>query len=613
MNLISIDKITKFHSNKLLFEDVSTGINEGEKVALIGINGCGKSTLLNIIAGFDQPDKGSVLTNNDLKPSILRQNLDFSPQETIKEHVFGKTDKKLLLIKEYEECIENPDCTKFEQLNEEMERENAWAFESHLKEILHALGIKDLNQKMGELSGGMLKKIGIAETLIKESNIIILDEPTNHLDMETIVWLENYLKNMKKALLMVTHDRYFLDSICTSIWEIHRKKLHIYKGNYSFYLEKHAEKEHSLQKAEERIETILKQEFKWLNRGARARTTKSKGRINKINEMVQREKPEEEKELELSIKTRRLGKKILELKNISFAWENKPIIKNFTYSFKKGEKIGIIGTNGCGKSTLLDIIVGKIKPNSGEIDKGVNTFFGYFDQTAKELPLEMKLIDYIKKDSEMIELGNGQFFTPSQMLEKFLFDSAQHYTPIKKLSGGEKRRLQLVKVLMQNPNFIVLDEPTNDIDIKTLSILEDFLIKFKGVLVVVSHDRYFLDRTTEHILYFDKNNNIQGYEGSATEFLLENKKSTKKKPKENIVEKIKTKKIKLTFKEKKELELLDEEIPKLEEELKKLEEELADTTKTPEDLGKIGLKYEKIQQELDEKTERWLVLQEKNN
>ena len=533
-------------------------------------------------------------------------------KDTIKEHIFSKTDKKLKLIKEYEECVSNPNCTKLEELNEKMNTENAWAFESHLKEILSALQITDLNKKMGELSGGMLKKIGIAETLVKESNIIILDEPTNHLDIETIIWLENYLKNMKKALLMVTHDRYFLDSICTSIWEIHRKQLHIYKGNYSFYLKKHSEKEHSLQKSEERIETILKQEFKWLNRGARARTTKSKGRINKINELIEREKPLQEKELELSVKTRRLGKKILEIKEISFSWQNKEIIKNFTYTFKKGEKIGIIGANGCGKSTLLDILVGKIAPQSGEIDKGVNTIFGYFDQTSRELPLEMKLIDFIKKDAEIIELNNGNFLTPALMLEKFLFDSAQHYTPIGNLSGGEKRRLQLVKVLMKNPNFIILDEPTNDIDIKTLSVLEDFLIKFQGCLVVVSHDRYFLDRTTEHILYFDTNNEIQGFEGSATDFILENRKKTKKKTKDKIVEKIKTNKIKLSFKEKRELEKLELEIPELEQEIKMFEEELCNIEKSPEELRILGLKYEKNQKILEEKTERWLLLQEIN-
>ena len=438
MNLVSISGISSIKGDRLLFCNVSFGIQEGEKIALVGVNGCGKTTLLNIIADLDEPESGSIARNNDMTISVLRQNPDYDPEDSVSMHIF-----KSSVVQD--------------------------SMEVGIRSILDRLGIDDLNMKMEELSGGMRKKVALAQVLVKEPDLLILDEPTNHLDIDTIVWLENYLKTLNKAVLMVTHDRYFLDAVCTSIYEINGSNIFHFKGNYDFYLRKKAEHENAALVEEDRIRTILRRELAWLSRGARARTTKSKDRVENVHKMMDRERPQAEQAVELNVTGRRIGKKILEVKDITYSWDDSPLIEKFTMGFKKDSRIGIMGDNGSGKTTLLDIITGRLKAESGYYDIGINTVFGYFDQNSEELPPDMRLIDYVKSKGEMLHTADGYDLTASQMLEKFLFDSSTHYLPIEKLSGGEKRRLYLVAVLMRNPNFLVFDEPTNDLDIKTLS------------------------------------------------------------------------------------------------------------------------------------------------
>jgi len=626
MNLISIDSISKSNGDKLLFENASFGISEGEKIALIGVNGCGKSTLFKILSGSEDVDRGIVSRNRALKISKLDQIPDFNPEDTILDHVISGDSAKIKLIKKYEFlCEKNGKESGFEnELNsvmEEMERLDAWSYENEIKAILDILGIKNLSASMGSLSGGMIKKVALAQALIEDSNILLLDEPTNHLDIDTIIWLQEYLRKTKKAVLMITHDRYFLDVICSSIYEIDRNKLFHFKGNYQFYLEKKNEIEHAEMREESRVKTVLRTELEWLRRGPRARGTKSKARIDSIHKMVSRDKPQEEQSAELSITGRRLGKKILEVKKISKSYGENRVVNSFTYAFKRKEKIGVIGPNGSGKTTLLNILTEKIEPDSGKVDKGINTFFGYFDQHSEDLPGDMRLIDFIKKSGEVITLSNGVELSASKMLERFLFTPNLHYTPVGDLSGGEKRRLYLLHVLMKNPNFLILDEPTNDLDIKTLSILEDFLMEFPGCLIVVSHDRYFMDRTVDYLLVLDGNGNINGFAGDATDYLKFKKKQSEEKTSASKNREAKRdipikprdmeEKKKLTYNEKRELEMLEPAIEALELEKDDLEKLMASGESDPQKLATWGNRYEEILPEIESKISRWTELSEK--
>jgi ATP-binding cassette subfamily F protein uup len=620
MNLISVNNISKSVGTKVLFTDVSFGIDENYKLALIGINGSGKTTLLNILAGREKPDSGEISWNNKCKINYLSQLPDFNMNDSIIDHIFKSDSDIVQAIKKYELLCENPTddenyIKELDKMIEELDRLDAWQFESEIKSILAELGIKDLKQKMGDLSGGMLKKVSLASVLIDSGNLLILDEPTNHLDIDTTCWLEEFLKKTKKSIIMVTHDRYFLDNICNHIMEIDQQKVFNFNGNYTYYLEKKAEFIETQKRENEKFENILRNELKWLKRGAKARTTKQKARIDRIKQMQERVPFKEDKNIEFQANFRRLGKTILEVKNISKSYNNKLVIKPFSYVFKHGEKLGIVGPNGAGKSTFLRLITQMEASDSGEIKKGINTHFAVFDQHSKALDPDKRIIDVIKEEKEVIYLPNGKFISPGQFLEMFLFPSRMHHTPVSKLSGGEKRRLHLILILMTNPNFLILDEPTNDLDIKTLSVLEDFLDNFKGCLIVVSHDRYFMNRVTEHLLIFDGKGNINEFPGDFTDFLefkLKNKSEKDEKKEIKKDKKVKDNKNKLTYLEKKEFETIEQEIEELEKQKMKIEQKLSAGGTNYTELSEYQKELELVEDEILYKMERWEYLSEKS-
>lgn len=627
MNLISIDGISKMQGDKRLLESVSFGIDSGDKVALIGINGSGKTTLLNMIAGSEPLDSGQISRNNELKISMLAQTPPFDPQSPVLEHVFKCGGAKIELIKRYEylnsligrsydQSLQN----EIDAVTEKMNACGAWHFEGQVKSILEKLSIFDLSKKMGELSGGMLKKVSLAASLINESNLLILDEPTNHLDIATVEWLEQYLRKTDKALIMVTHDRYFLDRVCNRIIEIEKLKILQYNGNYSYYLEKKAEIINSELVTEQRNKTVLKNELKWLGRGAKARSTKQKARVERIEKLRSNVSLKEE-EMDASVLSeRRLGKKILELKGISKSYGGKAVINPFSYVFKKGERIGIIGPNGSGKTTFLNLISKRIEGDGGEIDTGVNTLIGYFDQYSSALDADSLVIDFAKKSGEFIQSEDNKYIHVSEMLERFLFPPELQYSKISKLSGGERRRLYLLHVLLQNPNFLIFDEPTNDLDIKTLAILEDFLDDFNGCLVTVSHDRYFMDRLAQYLFVFDGSGDIMGFAGNFSDY-LEYSRQIEEEEKRNAELKIQknkeskqppasSEKKKLSFNEKKEYESILGEIEKLENEKSELEALFNSGEKNADKLSGWTKRYDLLQHEIASKIQRWEYLED---
>lgn len=622
MNIVSIDKLTKWQNGKKLFEDISFGIDSEQKIALIGVNGCGKSTLLRIIAGKEFYDSGNISLRKDTRISFLKQVPVCDPEDTIIEHVLKSNTPKLQLIKHYELLAEkiaknhgNKDFEReLSEVMSEMDRIDAWQYESEIKSVLSELGLDDLSILMKTLSGGMLKKVALAQALIDDCELLILDEPTNHLDIKTIQWLQNYLQKTTKALLFVTHDRYFLDTVATHIYEIDRSTFYQYNGNYSFYMEKKAEQDITIFHDEQRMKSIMRVELEWLKRGARARQTKSKSRIEKATEMLNREKNNDVDNIEISISGRRLGKKILEVEKISKSYGEKNVIKDFSYKFKKNERIGIIGENGAGKTTLLKLLTGEEKPDTGTVDQGINTFFGYFGQYSTPLNYESTILEFAKESGLEVKLADGKTISTGQMLERFMFPSGMHYTPISKLSGGEKRRLYLLHVLLQNPNFLIFDEPTNDLDIKTLSILEDFLNDFDGCLIVVSHDRYFMDRVTDYLFIFDGNGNIKEFTGNYSDYLeykkeLDAEELRKENEKKAIFSKPKTEeKVKLSFKEKKEFETLEKEIDKLEKEKDKIDTLFATGDTNFDNISKWNAQYKEITDQIHQKMERWEYL-----
>lgn len=615
--LVSVSKLSKTIGEKKLFSNLDFSISEGEKLAIVGINGSGKSTLLRAILGKEETDSGQIIKNNNLKISILDQNPVFDANETILDHIYKGDNKLVKTIRKYEDICERMGegeeglDDEFTKASQEMDRLSAWDYEGQIKSILRELGVEKLERKMSELSGGMLKKVELAKSLIDESNLLILDEPTNHLDVKSILWLEDYLANLDKAILLITHDRYFLDRIVNKILELDRGNYFLYEGNYSIYLERKVEREESLQKQEDKIKQFLKQEVKWLKRQPKARTTKQKARIDRANELQGREKREIQKDLELSVAAKRQGKTILEIHNLKKSIGEKVLINDFTYTFKAKERLGIIGPNGIGKSTLLNLMAGRLTPDSGYLKPGLNTKVGYFDQTSSELPLERNVLEYIKDVAgEMIETESGEKISASKMLERFLFDGKLQYTPIAKLSGGERRRLFLVQILMTGPNFLILDEPTNDLDIQTLSVLESFLDEFPGTVVIVSHDRYFLDRTAESLLIFRKEGKLDHYIGTFSSFLevdsleIENEpssmKQTQPQPVVTTVEKPKKSK-----QDQKKISTLEKEIAALEEKKSNLEGNLSTFANDHTELSKITEEIQKIEAEILYKMEEW--------
>jgi ABC transport system ATP-binding/permease protein len=619
MNLVSVDNISKIQGNKKLFENISFGVDENQKIALIGVNGCGKTTLLKIIYGTEKIDNGIISKNKETRISFLEQIPVFNPDDTIIEHIFDSKHSLVALIKKYEELcakmgtnISEKEERELQSVMEEMDKNNAWEYEHKIKSVLAELEIEDLFLKMENLSGGMLKKVSLAQCLISDANLLIMDEPTNHLDLKTIKFLQDFLTNTEKAIIIVTHDRYFLDEVCNTIIEIDRKSITRFEGNYSFYLEKKSEIENNLMREDDRVENILRKELEWYKRQPKARTTKSKSRMDSIDDMIKHEKFSKAGDVEISISGKRLGKKILEVTDIEKSFGGRRLIKPFTYLFKQNEKIGIIGPNGSGKTTFLNILTGKINPDSGIVDKGINTVFGYFTQNKEEFDPEMRIIDYVKKTADFITLNDGKVVTAAKMLERFLFPSSSHYNTIGNLSGGEKRRLYLLNILMANPNFLILDEPTNDLDIKTLSILENFLNDFEGCLIVVTHDRYFMNRVVDSLLVFDESGIIKGFPGNYSDFILyeENQKTEKKEIKEvkEQYQKEDSEKKKLSFKEKKELEEIEKEIEKLESEKKDLDIKFSSGEYDSDKLKNWTIRYEMIEKILTEKISRWEYL-----
>ena len=647
MNLLSINNLSKIGREKPLFTGVTFGLQEGEKAALIGRNGTGKSTLLNTIAGVLQPDEGTVVFNKDAGVSFLPQNPEFLSEDTIKTHIFKSNSPKLQIIKSYfeicEKLSENPESAgiqkDYQQIMLKMEQQDLWNYEAQISSILTTLGISNLNLKMGNLSGGMLKKVALAQVLVEDTKILLLDEPTNHLDISTISWLQNYLKDTKRSVLMVTHDRYFLDAVCNNIYELARNKLKLYVGNYSEYLEKKSVEAEIEENTERRIESVLRFEREWLLRGPCARGTKIKARIQRDEQLINREKFQADKGFTFEVKEKRLGGKVLELHKICKNFEKAgkeneksvPVINNFSYVFTKGQKIGIFGDNGSGKSTLLNLITGNLLPDSGTVDIGLNTKFGYYTQNPVFTDTNLTVLEYIKETAEHMTLNNGtKEVSAAKFLEEFGFEGKIQYSPVSTLSGGERKRLYLVRLLLENPNFLILDEPTNDFDIFTMNILEQFLINYEGCLLLVSHDRYFMDKTVDSLFVMEEDGSISGFVGKCSEYIeyreelikenKQKKNQTEQKPKKDdeIEEKKqgqtsneKPKKQKLTFNEKKEFDLLNEEIPVLEEEQKSLEEKMSSSDFAQ--IQKATERYQEISKLLDEKYERWEILAEKSN
>ncbi|MCG6143312.1 ABC-F family ATP-binding cassette domain-containing protein [Leptospira bandrabouensis] len=619
--LVSVSKLSKTIGEKKLFSNLDFSISEGEKLAIVGINGSGKSTLLRALLGKEETDSGQIIKNNNLKISILDQNPIFDPKETILDHIYKGDNKLVKTIRKYEDICERMSegeeglDDEFTNASQEMDRLSAWDYEQQIKSILKELGVEKLERKMSELSGGMLKKVELAKSLIDESNLLILDEPTNHLDIKSILWLEEYLAGLDKAILLITHDRYFLDRIVTKILELDRGSHFLYEGNYSIYLERKVEREETLQKQEDKIKQFLKQEVKWLKRQPKARSTKQKARIDRASDLQNREKREIQKDLELSVAAKRQGKTILEIHNLKKGIADKVLINDFTYTFKAKERLGIIGPNGIGKSTLLNLMAGRLTPDSGYIKPGINTKVGYFDQTSSELPLERNVLDYIKDVAgEMIETESGEKISASKMLERFLFDGKLQYTPIAKLSGGERRRLFLVQILMTGPNFLILDEPTNDLDIQTLSVLESFLDEFPGTVVIVSHDRYFLDRTAESLLVFRKEGKLDHFIGTFSSFLENDSLELETEPsssKQTVVPQATqtTDKPQKSKQDQKKLSKLESEIAKLESSKLELEKKLSTFANDHTELQKISEEIQKIETEILYKMEEWEMLQ----
>jgi ATP-binding cassette subfamily F protein uup len=627
MNLISIDNISKTQGDKILLDGVSFGVNAGEKIALIGINGSGKTTLLNMIAGIEVPDAGQICRNNELKISRLAQTPSYNGGHTILEHVFDGGGLRVELVKKYEHlnsmiktAYDHDLQNEIDALTTKMNECGAWHFEGQVRSILEKLSIFDLNRKMSELSGGMLKKVSLAAALINEGNMLLLDEPTNHLDIETVEWLEGYLKKSDKAVIMVTHDRYFLDRVCGRIIEIENLKIIHYYGNYSYYLEKKAQLINSELVTETRNKTVLRNELEWLNRGAKARSGKQKARVERVEKLKAGIKAKQDEMDAPVLAGRRSGKKILELKNICKSYGGKTVIKPFSYIFKKSERIGIIGPNGSGKTTFLNLISRRLESDGGEIDTGLNTVIGYFDQYSSVLDEDLLVIDFAKKSGEFIQSEDNKYIHAGEMLERFLFPPQLQYAKISKLSGGERRRLYLLHVLMQNPNFLIFDEPTNDLDIKTLSVLEDFLDDFGGCLITVSHDRYFMDRLSQYLLVFDGAGNINGFAGNFSDYLLyqkqraeDEKYNAEIKQEKNIIQKSSQpsgEKKKLSFNERKEYESIMGEIENLENEKSELESLFESGEASPEKLSGWTKRYEQLQLDIASKIARWEYLED---
>lgn len=589
MNILNIEHVSKIFGEKVIFDDVSYGIHQGDKIGIIGINGTGKTTILKIIAGLEEPDEGQIVMQNGLRITYLPQNPEFPPNATILDYVAdGKWQRD-------------------------------WATASEAANILNKLGITDHEEKIEHLSGGQKKRVALARTLVNPADVLILDEPTNHIDNEMASWLEDYLRKFKGALVMVTHDRYFLDRVTNKILEISHGKLYSYEANYSKFLELKAQREEMELAGERKRQSVLRMELEWAKRGCRARSTKQRARLERLEALKNGTVPVTDQRVEMDSVETRMGKKTIELHHVSKAFGEKKVIDDFTYIILRNQRLGIIGPNGCGKSTLIKMIAGVLKPDAGEIEWGDTIKIGYFAQEVPDMDRNLRVIDYIREVAEYIPTKDGKI-SASMMLERFLFDSAMQYTPVEKLSGGEKRRLYLLKVLMEAPNVLLLDEPSNDIDIPTLTILEDYLDSFAGIVVAVSHDRYFLDNMADRIFSFEGDGHLVQYEGGYTDYLearerkladvsVEESSPVKEnKPSKNDWKQNRKEKLKFSYKEEREFETIDEDIEKLEEKIASLEADMMKNATNSGKLREIVEEKEKAEKALEEKMDRWVYL-----
>ena len=640
MSILTLQNIKKDFGIKEILRDASFSIEPNDKVGLIGVNGSGKSTLLKAIAGIEPTDGGQRIVKSGARIIYLPQQPEIDENRTVIDQVFADSGEQMNLVREYEDLshkIAHAQGDSLETLmsrlatvTEKMESVGAWELETKAKIILSKLGIEDFDARVGDLSGGYRKRIALATALLNEPDLLLMDEPTNHLDAESVEWLQEYLDRFGGAILLITHDRYFLDRVTNRIIEIDRADLYTYSGNYSYYLEKKALQEESVASSQRKHQGVLRKELEWLKKGPKARSTKQKARIDRIGDMQDKEFKESQGKVDIDTPGRRIGKKVIELENITKSYKNRTLIKDFSYEFTPSDRIGIIGGNGAGKSTLMNIITGRIEPDEGRVDIGKTIHIGYFDQHSDNLlnalNQEQRVIEYIKEVAEIVTTAGGDKITASQMLEKFLFTPNQQYSPIHKLSGGEKRRLFLLQVLMDAPNVLILDEPTNDLDVQTLAILEDYLENFNGCVIVVSHDRYFLDRTVEFIFAIEPGGNVRNYPGNYSVY-LEYKKKAEKQAKQEVAKETKQNKPKssnnnqksnndkkdkpLSNFERREYNKLENKIAQLETDKEKLESDLAINCSDFNLVQELSHKLATLNEEIDTATERWLELAER--
>ena len=622
MNYLSVENISKSFGERVLFEGLNFGLNYGDKVALIANNGSGKTSMLKIIAGKDVPETGKVTLRNGIRIGYLEQEPVFNEKYTINELLYNSNAEVVKIIREYESALElqtnnynDISAERFEKASLDMEKVDGWNFDNELKQILSKFKIVDLEAKVEMLSGGQKKRLALALLLIDAPDLLLLDEPTNHLDIEMIEWLEEYLKNQNITLLMITHDRYFLDRVCNHILELEDGKLYHHKGNYSYFLVKRDERESNFNVELSKAGRLMKKELEWIRKSPKARTTKSKARVDNFEVIKTKATSKKMKqELKLEVKMSRVGGKILELKKVYMSYRDLKILSGFDYTFKNGERIGIIGKNGVGKSTFLNIITQSIKPDSGKINVGETIVYGYFTQKGIQLKQDKRVIEVLKDIAEVIVMSDNKKITASQLLEHFMFPSNMQYTYVSKLSGGEKRRLYLLTVLMKNPNFLILDEPTNDLDLLTLNKLEEFLLDFKGCLILVSHDRYFMDKLTDHLFIFKGNGIIKDEYSSYSEYRTKlNKELKLEKKKEKDLAESSKKEYLFSYENRKEYKSLERQIEKLEKEKKQMEDFFKDSNVSYDLMHEKGKELENLNNLLDDKLNRWMELDELKN
>ena len=615
MNYASIENISKSFGERIIFKDLSFGINEGQKIGLIAKNGTGKTSLLKILSGEDQPDQGEVNYRKSIKTAFLPQEPNLNPNLSIEETIFASDNEVLKIINEYEKALKNPEDTEsMQKAFDLMEAKQAWDFETTYKQILFQLKLDDLEKQVKYLSGGQKKRLALATVLLDKPDLLILDEPTNHLDLEMIEWLESFFKKENFTLFMVTHDRYFLERVCNEIIELEDGQLYNYKGNYSYYLDKKEARIEVEKTNTDKAKQLYKKELDWMRRQPKARTTKSKSRIDDFSEIkAKASKRRKDHVVQLEINMERMGNKVVELHNISKSYEEKELFNKFSYNCQPGERLGIIGKNGTGKSTFLNTLTGAIKPDAGKIVIGETIKFGYYTQKGIQAKENQKVIDVIREFGDYIPLKKGRQISAQQLLERFLFDRKKQYDYVEKLSGGERKRLYLCTVLIQNPNFLILDEPTNDLDIVTLNVLENFLLDFPGCLIVVSHDRYFMDKIVDHLFVFRGKGVIEDFPGNYSDYRVYEESAPKEttssekesKPKNDW--KTSNEEKKLTYNEQKEYKKLERDISKLEKEKEKLQQEFLKEL-TEEEIKNKSIDLQKLEDSIEEKTERWFDL-----